>query len=270
MAEIDQPDAPPAGLITAENGATGQAGTGLAIIDTIPSCGLIPAKRGWGGARNRADRVSSHLTLRQCQELIAAAGHAEKLGLRFNRHWTVHYERAGIASIDAPAFITRLLKLVREYCTRKKGKFTAVWVREDGEGKGGHVHILMHIPAACDLRGRCRYWVRLAGGTYRKKVSRVRSIGGRLEAATRGSEQYQHNLGKVLGYILKGASATVGQALALPRHGDSGLVVGKRCGWTQNIGKSERCRKKEREYDATSNAERGQRLCAHSVCLGDW
>lgn len=237
MAEIDQPDVPLADLVTAENGATGQAGTGLAIIDTIPSCGLIPAKRGWGGARNRADRVSYHLTLRQCQELIAAASHADRLGLRFNRHWTVHYERAGIDEAKAAAFIGRLTKLVRECSRRRGGGFAAIWVREGGKSKGGHVHILMHYPAALCLKGRTRRWIRCAGGTSRKGVSRIRAVAGRVSEAANGGEHYAHNLAVVRGYLLKGASKEACEALQLDRAAiDQGRVLGKRCGTTQNIG----------------------------------
>jgi hypothetical protein len=240
MAEIDQPDAPPAGLITAEIGATGQAGTGLAIIDTIPSCGLIPAKGGWGGARNRADRVSSHLTLRQCQELIAAASHAERLGLWFNRHWTVHYERAGIDDANAAAFIGRLIKLVREYSARRGG-FAAIWVRESGEGKGGHVHILMHLPARLSLKGRTRRWVRLAGGKCQSGVSYIRAVAGRVSAADNGGEHYSHNLKVVREYLLKGASREASEALRLEREPTvQGRILGKRCGSTENIGPSAR------------------------------
>lgn len=219
-----------------------EPGTALANISSLESEGFTRQSTSWGGARNRRDRTSWHLTRKQCEELIEATDFAVQLGLGFNRHWIVHHERAGVSGIDAPAFITHLLKLVREYATRKKGQFTAVWIREDGEGKGGHVHILMHVPAACQLRGRSRYWIRLAAGTYRKKVSRVRSIGGWLGASVTGCEHYQHNLAEVLGYVLKCASTQTGEALALPRHGEGGLVIGKRCGFTQNIGPTARHR----------------------------
>lgn len=240
MAKTDQPRVPSAGFKTAKNGTTAQAGTGLANIHTLQGCGPIPGKSGWGGARNRADRVSSHLTLRQCQELIAAASHAERLGLWFNRHWTVHYERAGIADAKAAAFIGRLTKLVREYSARRGG-FAAIWVREGGEGKGGHVHILMHVPSAISLKGRTRQWIRFAGGTCRRGVSRIRAVAGRISAAEGGGEHYAHNLRVVRGYLLKGASVEACEALRLERGPiDQGRVRGKRCGTTQNVGKGGR------------------------------
>lgn len=240
MAEIDQPDGPRRRLITAENGATAQAGTRLANIATIQGCGLFPAGRAWGGARNRADRASSFLALAQCEALIAAADHAERIGLPFNRHWTVHYQTAGIAEADAARFIGRLNKLVGEYSRRHGGRFAAIWVREGGEGKGGHVHILMHLPARLSLKGRTRRWVKRAGGTCRSGASYVRAVAGRLLAAESGSEHYAVNVAAVRAYLLKGAGEEAGRALGLARMGEGGPIIGKRCGWTQNIGRAAR------------------------------
>lgn len=240
MADLDQPRVPLPRLITGGKRRIAETGTALAIIDKIQSGSSTSVRTSWGGARNRRDRTSLNLTRRQVDGLIAAADYAERTGLAFNRHWTVHYERAGIAEIDAPQFIGRLLKLAKGYATRKIGQFTAVWVRENGEGKGGHVHILMHMPAGRTLRGRTGKWVRLAGGTSRAKVSRVVSIGGALLSADKRSEHYRHNLATVLAYVLKGAERETGEALTLPRSGEGGLIIGKRCGWSQNVGRGQR------------------------------
>ncbi len=137
-------------------------------------------------------------------------------------------------------FIGRLLKLVRDYAARKYGKFTGIWVRENGEGKGGHVHILMYVPAGLSLSGLTGKWVRLAGGKITVRVSRVRSIGGALITAENGGEYYRVNLAAVLSYVLKGASRDVGEGLELGRSGEGGLILGKRCGWSQNVGERAR------------------------------
>lgn len=117
------------------------------------------------------------------------------------RHWIVHYEKAGIAESDANLFIGRLVKLALDCVRAKMGTFAAAWVRENGEGKGGHVHILMDLPTGRTLRGKAIKWVRLAGGTSYAKVSRVVSIGGALATAGCRSEHYRHNLATVLAYL---------------------------------------------------------------------
>lgn len=221
---------------TAEIPAFRQTGTGCANMDNIQGCGSNPGKRGWGGARNSALRTSYYLTLAQCRGLIAAADHAEKIGLAFNRHWTIHYENAGIAEADAATFIRKLLKLAGDYARRHGARLAAVWSRENGKGKGGHVHIILHLPADLPLRGKTRRWVRLAGGKYRKGVSVVRSIAGSLRAAEHSAAHYRHNVAIVRAYGMKGATCEGGEALGLEFSAIGGLIIGKRCGWTQNIG----------------------------------
>lgn len=217
-----------------------QSGTGLANIDTILSCRSSSPVTGWGGARNRADRTSTSLTLAQCESLIAAAEHAQSIGLPFNRHWTLHYERARVAELEAVRFIGRMLKFAGDYARRRNGKIAVVWVRENGTG--GHVHILLHLPAGISLVGKTARWVRLAGGKSKAGVSFIRSVGRTVGSAAQGGEGYRHNADKVRTYILKGADCAAGAALGLKRFGRSGFIIGKRCGSTQNIAKAARGR----------------------------
>ena len=168
--------------------------------------------------------------------MIEAANFAERIGLAFNRHWTVHYEMAGIADSDGAAFVGRLLALVRKHVRRLGSEAAALWARENGDGKGGHVHILLHLPSGMTLHNRTRRWIKAAGGKPLRRVSRVRTIGGRLAHADLGGPHYRSNADAVLAYLIKGASDETGGTLALPRSGEGGRVIGKRCGMTQNIG----------------------------------
>jgi hypothetical protein len=231
--------------ILAGNCQSADPGTALAIYADTLSCSLAsvaalalapaPSKGSWGGPRNRADRLSDRLTLAQCEKLIAAALFAERIGLAFNRHWTVHTERAGIQSHDGRAFVGRLLHLVTEAVRRHGGRLAAIWVRENGDRKGEHVHILMHLPAGMKLTNKTRRWIVAAGGNYRRNVSYVRSIGGPLVRLDPLSELYRVNARNVLAYVLKYASRAAAEPLGLPLCGERGWIVGKRSGCTQNI-----------------------------------
>lgn len=238
------PRAPDGVSKTAGKRAAVRSGTAFATYRNTPSVGLSPiceaSGNGWGGARNRAGRVSWHLSDTQVCSMVAAADHAEAIGLAFNRHWIIHYQRAGIAEHDGARFIGHLLRLVAAQARRDGGALAAIWARESGDGKGGHVHILMHLPAGLSLRNRTRRWIVAAGGTYRLRVSRVRIIGGRLSHATERGAHYLQNSGRVLAYLLKGASEATGLALDLDRYGEGGPIIGKRAGWTQNIGAAAR------------------------------
>ena len=178
-----------------------------------------------------------HLTGYQAAKLLQAAANAEKAGLTFNRHWTIHYERAGIAEADGARFIGHVLRLAKAQARRDGGDMAAIWVRENGEGKGGHVHIMLHLPAAMQLRNRTRRWIVTAGGVFRARVSKVRTIGASLNSASGASEHYWANADAVLRYLLKYTDMEAGEALGLARYSEAGKVIGKRAGFTQNLGK---------------------------------
>ena len=223
---------------TEENRATGQTGTRFAILGLAPSCIHDNTSRAlnstWGGPRNRANRVSLHLSQRQATELIAATLFARSIGKPFNRHWTVHYELAGIAEHDAARFIGRLIDLARKQARRDGGELAAAWAREGGDGKGGHVHMMLHLPPGMTLKNRTRRWIKAAGGIARRRASKVRTIAGMksndsiCEGAAAGGglakvsigdgngrgadliklevgEHYRANADAVLSYLLKGA-----------------------------------------------------------------
>src|SRR5688572_23437761 len=98
----------------AETCGIAESGTPLATIANAPSCTLDPAEHRrstWGGARNRADRASLHLSRATVLAMIEAANFSERSGLAFNRHWTVHYQLAGVAEYEGAAFVGRLLAL---------------------------------------------------------------------------------------------------------------------------------------------------------------
>jgi hypothetical protein len=52
------------------------------------------------------------------------------------------------------------------------------------------------------------------------------------------------NASNVVRYLLNAAEGDVGRELGLTRAGQGGRIIGKRCGWTQNIGRAARPLKK--------------------------
>ena len=223
---------------TAANGGSRRSGTALANYRDTPSC---ERHGGWGGARNRADRTSDGLTDTQVASMIDAAAFALATGRTFQRHWIIHYGKAGIGEHDGARFVSRVLALVGKQARREGGTLTALWVRERASDKGEHVHILLHLPAAMRLHGRTRRWIEAAGGTWQAGVSQVRIIGGRLlPEFQKASERHAANAANVVRYFLKAGNRQTGERLGLTRAGTGGCIVGKRCGWSQNIGKAAR------------------------------
>ena len=241
----------PAGPSEPENRGRGQVGTLPAIYTNARSCERIATR---GGARNRADRASDGLTDKQVDKLLGASRYALATGRAFQRHWIIHYGKAGIAPEDATRFISRLLDLASKQARREGGRLAAIWVRENASDKGEHVHILLHLPAAMRLHGRTRRWIEAAGGKWHRGISKVRIVAGCLPKVRMNTDSHHAaNATNVLRYLLKGASAEMGEKLDLKRAGCDGRIVGKRCGWTQNIGVSAKA--KGEKVSATDEGE---------------
>jgi hypothetical protein len=215
---------------------SGRSGTPLAILESSFSCTVAPAtKLTWGGARNRADRESFGLSDKQVAELIEAAGFALATGRTFQRHWIVHYGKAGIAERDGARFVGHMLDLLRRQAKRAGGEMTALWVREWASSLGGHVHVLLHLPDGFSMRNRTTRLVKAAGGRCVPGVTRIKHIGGRLARSPSGAVHQRANAALVVRYILKAASEETGARLDLKYSGRRGRIIGLRYGSTHSI-----------------------------------
>lgn len=222
------------------------AGTTLAIIPIAIGGATVSAKAGrnrWGGARNSASRTSDAVTLRQALGIIDAAQFAAQMGLPLNRHLTIHWDAAGVPDYEAAAATAAFLTLARDWLRKRDAPFAWAWVRENGEGKGTHVHILLHCrpELARAFSGMQRRWLRrITGKPYRARVIRSARIGGTLTAAQSAPALYFKNLDTVVGYLLKGASPKAARIIGLTRSEPGGRIIGKRCATSENIGRGAR------------------------------
>ena len=200
-------------------------------------------RTGRGGSRNRRGRSSEALSEPAVRGIIAAAEFAPAIGLPLNRFTTIHWQKAGVT--DGLAATGRFLKLARDWLRLQGGGFAFVWVREGGPAKGEHVHILLHLPPdlAPGFRRCVRGWLKACGASWRRGVMYSRPVGRSLRHALGGdlyTESYRDHLAAGLGYILKGATAEARKRIGLLRAEAGGLVLGKRSGFSQNLGPSAR------------------------------
>jgi len=191
------------------------------------------ATKGRGGARNRADRQSTALTKAQKANLRAAERHSHAISLPLTRMITIHWKAAGVPlegmAKATGAFIDKLGK----WLARRGTRTAWVWVHENTGDKCWHVHILMHIPAACVRKlpaAQKRWFKQITGRPYSSKVIRSGPIGGRLGLELSNPSLHRLNCEAALAYILKGANPEKPQ----------GLVLGRRCSTSQNIGQKAR------------------------------
>lgn len=223
-----------------ENLTDETAGT-IAAVTTI-TLGVAPnsaQRTGEGGARNHSCRESYALRRAQVENLLAATSHACKVGLPFNRMITVHWEAAGIPLRGMAQATGHFIDLLSKTVARNGGRIAWAWVHEGGDKKGGHAHILVHVPEhVIDVVTRLQKgWLRaITGVAYRRGVIRTKPIGPRRGVEMSNPPLHQENLNSAVFYILKGCAIHVAEEVGVRRLEPGGRVIGKRCGTSQNIG----------------------------------
>jgi hypothetical protein len=218
------------------------AGTQAAIYNTSKSARHLhgkPPRNGWGGSRNRADRCSDGLTTKQVQGIVTVAQTACLRGLPFNCHVTIHWAKLGVADHATAAATGAFLTCARDWLRKRGLPFAYAYSRENSGDNGAHTHILAHLPPGTPWAfQRSKRWLeRVCGSPYLTggiRTHRIRGTGGGRVVL---HDLYAENLAEVVGYLTKGALPSVASALALERVKAGGRVIGKRVGWSENIGR---------------------------------
>lgn len=215
-------------------------GTALAInYSNIGVVALFACSTGRGGARNRADRESEALTAAQIGNLKAAERHAAKIGLPFTRMITIHWQAAGVPLAGMAKATGRFTDLLTKALARHGSGTAWLWSHEGGPTKGGHCHMLVHVPAhlvPVVSRSHKGWLRRITRQPYRARVIHSKPIGGRLGLEVGNPDLHAVNLEAALAYVIKGASTEAAAQFNLKRLEPGGRIIGKRCGTSQNIG----------------------------------
>lgn len=169
------------------------------------------------------------------------------IGLSFNRMLTVHWQAAGVSLECMVGATGRFTDLLAKALARHGSPTAWMWTHENAGGreKGGHCHLLAHVPAALVpvLATLQRSWLRsITGQPYRARVIRSKPIGGRLGLEMSNPDLHWVNLDAAIAYCLKGACTDAAERFGLERLEPGGRIVGKRCGVSQNIGPAARAR----------------------------
>ncbi len=137
----------------------------------------------------------------------------------------------------------RFTDLLTKALARHGSRTTWLWTHENvpgnGHDKGGHCHLLAHVPAGLVpvVSSLQRGWLRrITGQPYRARVIHSKPIGGRLGLEAGNPDLHAVNLEAALAYVLKAASPEAASQFGLERLEPGGRVIGKRCGTSQNIG----------------------------------
>jgi hypothetical protein len=172
----------------------------------------------------------------QAENMVATLAFAREIDRPLNAHATIHWvgTEAG-DDVDASA---KLREGFDKWLKRQgiPGGLTAVWVRErlsGGSAEVVHCHMLFHLAHPFLART--------------KRLQVERALERLIDRHGRGNHaDYTLNLTFPRNpnglYLLKGGGRDVWNAFGLPRRWRKrqGLIVGKRCGTTENIGPAAR------------------------------
>lgn len=181
-------------------------------------------KRRRSHAINRYPAVNIHHA-RRCSELW---------GTPLNLHVSIHLSQCGFHADDASEKFQKLISerfspWLRRLSANDNGTGpTYIWTLEaPNEGVG--VHWLLHLPTALhqQFKRKLPRWIESLGGSPQPRSIKVGGI-DRLIGLTR--------------YVLKGISSVWGAHLGvIPVY--QGEIVGKRTGFSRNLGPAERTRR---------------------------
>jgi hypothetical protein len=200
-----------------------------------------------------SQRTSHHLTAVHVDGLHQAIGHAEQIGLPLNAFLTIHWgkwastaEKLGPFEVAAQLRQGRLLTCIRRWLGRRDTQLTCAWSLE-AQHVGVHSHILLHIP-----RGQLAAFTRMLPswlGIDDLPRDEWHHWGAKSHTQAVGTDGIWrldriYNLAGLERYILKGAQgAHLGWGI---RYVPQGKIVGKRCGFSNNIGPAARDRTVDR------------------------
>lgn len=172
--------------------------------------------------------MSEALRKQDVLALTRARTFARSIGKPHDHVITIHWGCAGGPGDGVPSDRqSRLFKNVRDWMRRRGVPFIHIWVLE-ATNKEAHLHGMLHVPAGL-LKSLERYLrSQLLGPT---EVLDIRKA-----VKERGGETGWFR------YMIKGCEDDVRSAWSPPKCEPQGTIVGKRCGFSSNIGPAARDR----------------------------
>lgn len=167
-----------------------------------------------------------YLTEKQVDSIFSLAEKAYEDGCPLNRFFTVHLKGTGEYK-DPQKFITGLMEHSRKWLKRRGLPVCYVWVLENGQYKGVHVHFLIHIPEGFQVRFKrsMRAWVSFE---WTKTSVRVEGV----KYPPLGELNEHSPIYGVLKYHGKGIQPSVAHLFnIMPKY--QGAIIGRRCGFSR-------------------------------------
>ena len=180
-------------------------------------------------------RGNSRISVRQASNMMEAVAFAKSVGVPLVAHVTIHWSLTDVGDDPNGRLLAKVREGLDKWLTRRDIVFAGAWTRERqcrGQSDVEHCHLLFHLPVKYHA-GKCLAQVRLHSGecTDERVIKLV---------------IHDNPDGK---YLIKGGGPKVWKKFHLLKEHRrvQGLIFGKRCGVTENIGGAARKRWKKQQ-----------------------
>jgi hypothetical protein len=186
--------------------------------------------------------------MRQASNMMEAVAFARMIDLPLVAHLTIHWAFSDVGDDPDGKLFAKLREGLDKWARRHGFPLTGIWARERmsrGQAEVVHCHLLFHLP------------VPYRSGKGRREVEeaiyRLMARHGRHAGEKRGDGYWADNVIKLVihdnpdgKYLVKGGGPEVWRLFGVRKdhQRSQGLIHGKRCGTTENIGPSARSRRK--------------------------
>jgi hypothetical protein len=192
----------------------------------------------------RQPRASKRISMCQASNMMEAIAFAKLINLPLVAHLTIHWAFTEIGDDPDGKLFAKLREGLDKWAHRHGFPLTGIWARERlsrGQAEAVHCHLLFHLP----VRYRSGKGLREVEGAIYRLIDRH----GRRDGDRRGHGYWADEVIKVViydnpdgKYLIKGGGPDVWKRFGIRKEQrcSQGIIHGKRCGSTENIGPSVR------------------------------
>ena len=209
----------------------------------IPLCA---ADAGEAKKPTKQPRASKRINMPQASNMMEAVACAKLIDLPLVAHLTIHWAFTDVGDDPDGKLFAKLREGLDKWARRHGFPLTGIWARErmsGGQGEVVHCHLLFHLPVQ----------FRSGKGLREVKAAIYRLINrhGRTDGDECGDGYWADNVIKLVihhnpdgKYLIKGGGPEVWRRFGVRKKDrrSQGLIHGKRCGTTENIGPAARGR----------------------------
>ncbi|WP_159080026.1 hypothetical protein [Methyloceanibacter sp. wino2] len=184
---------------------------------------------------------SKCITMRQAENMMEAVQFARSIGLPLVAHLTIHWGYTDVGDDQDGKLFAKLREGLDKWARRRGFPLAGIWARErmsGGQAEVEHCHLLFHLPV--------KYRTGKGLSEVEAAIYRLINKHGRRTGSKPSDGYWADEVVKLVihycpdgKYLIKGGGPDVWERFGVRREHRrlQGLIQGKRCGTTENIGR---------------------------------